>query len=233
VIQPPLTLLLDRLEDVYGQLRAPHPTQAVDLLLWDNVAYLVDDTKRRAAFDALVATLGRDPIAILAAEDARLLAVVGGMRPQDRVARLRRVAELALDLDLVPDPGVVLRQDLPIARRVLRRFPGIGEPGADRILLFCRYHLVLALDSNALRVLVRLGIGRDSANYRRSYRSAQAGAEAQLPRQFDALIRASLLLRHHGQTTCRRSEPRCGGCPLQPYCPTGRSCTGREHQGCA
>jgi endonuclease III len=217
----PLPLFLDRLEAEYGPLEPSFPTDAVGLLLWENVAYLVDDSRRGDAFDALVASVGRQPADILAARDADLLAVVAGMRPGDRVARLRRVAELAMDLDLFPDPAPVLRQPLAQARRLLRRFPGTGDPGADRILLFGHHHNVLALDSNALRVLVRLGIGHDSDNYQRSYRSAQSAAQAMLAPDGASLIRASLLLRRHGQELCRRSQPRCPVCPLRLRCPTG------------
>jgi endonuclease III len=218
---PALPRLLDDLEAEYGPLQPRHPTDAVGLLLWENVAYLVDDTRRGAAFEALAATVGRDPADILAAPEADLRAVVVGMRPEDRVARLRRVAELALERDLWPDPGPALGQPLAQARRLLRSFPGTGEPGADRILLFGRHHDVLALDSNALRVLLRLGIGEDSDNYQRSYRSAQAAAQGLLAAEGEQLIRAHLLLRRHGQEMCRRSEPHCPICPLRSRCPTG------------
>ena len=125
------------------------------------------------------------------------------------------------ELGLAPDPGPSLGRPLPEARRLLRRFPGTGEPGADRILLFGHHHNVLALDSNALRVLLRLGIGEDSDNYQRSYRSAQAAAQGLLAPEGAQLIRANLLLRHHGQELCRRSEPHCPICPLQSRCRTG------------
>jgi endonuclease III len=218
---PALPRLLDELEAEYGALRPPHPTDAVGLLLWENIAYLVDDARRGAAFDALGATVGHQPEDILAAPDVDLRAVVVGMRPQDRVARLRRVAELAVALHLTPDPGPALGRPLAEARRLLRRFPGTGEPGADRILLFGHHHNVLALDSNALRVLLRLGIGEDSDNYQRSYRTAQAAAQDLLAPDGAQLIRANLLLRHHGQELCRRSGPHCPVCPLQSRCPTG------------
>ncbi len=215
--------LLDELEAEYGPLRPRHPTDAVGLLLWENVAYLVDDTPApRRLRRPGGARAGTDhPPDTLAAPDADLRAVVVGMRPEDRVARLRRVAELALELDLWPDPAPALRQPLAPARRLLRSFPGTGEPGADRILLFGHHHDVLALDSNALRVLLRLGIGQDSDNYQRSYRAAQAAAEALLAPDGAQLIRAHLLLRRHGQELCRRSEPHCAICPLQSRCRTG------------
>ena len=38
---------------------------------------------------------------------------------------------------------------------ILKRFPGIGDPGADKILLCSRGAATLAPESNALRVLLR------------------------------------------------------------------------------
>src|SRR2546422_8413212 len=46
------------------------------------------------------------------------------------------------------------------ANQLLQRFPGIGEPGADKILLFAGGQVSLGPDSNALRVLYRLGFGK-------------------------------------------------------------------------
>jgi hypothetical protein len=118
-----LAALLNHLEAEYGVLEPAHPTGAVALLLWENVAYLVDDSRRAAAFGALEATVGVDPVAILAAPDAVLLAVVAGMRPGERVSRLRRVAELALARDLVqlapsaPWPRAVPPFRAPVAPR--------------------------------------------------------------------------------------------------------------------
>ena len=47
------------------------------------------------------------------------------------------------------------------ARRALKRFPGIADPGADKLLLFAGVTPYLALDSNGLRVLLRLGYGEE------------------------------------------------------------------------
>jgi hypothetical protein len=51
------------------------------------------------------------------------------------------------------------------ARRALQKFPGIGAPGADKILLFTKTHALPALDSNGLRVLVRLGLAKEAKSY--------------------------------------------------------------------
>jgi endonuclease III len=210
--------VLDALESEYGPAPAPPVSDAVGLLLWENVAYLVDDGRRDAALAALDREVGLAPDAILGAPPAVLRAVVAGMRPDERVERLRKVAALALT-HLLPEVDQVLSLPLADARRVLRRFPGIGNPSAERILLLTRHHPVLALDSNGLRVLLRLGIGTEAVAYDQSYRSAQAAAQAQLPADIDALIRAHLLLRHHGRRRCRRTAPACPGCPALPWCP--------------
>jgi len=79
------------------------------------------------------------------------------------------------------------------------------------------------MDSNVLRVLQRLGYGREEKSYAASYRSTREAAAPELPKDFDGLIEAYLLLRRHGQELCRRSHPRCEVCPLRERCAYARS----------
>ena len=102
--------------------------------------------------------------------------------------------------------------------KLFLKFPGIGEPGTDKILLFCRALPVLALESNGLRVLLRLGFGKEDPNYAKSYRSAQEAVKKELNTDFGWLIRAHQLLRQHGQEICKRTRPICGECPLAKCC---------------
>ena len=53
------------------------------------------------------------------------------------------------------------------------QFPMIGEPGAEKILLFCGLLNVLALESNGLRVLTRLGCGEERKELCRGYKSVR------------------------------------------------------------
>ncbi|MBV8432610.1 MAG: hypothetical protein JO244_15710 [Solirubrobacterales bacterium] len=146
--------------------------------------------------------VGLAPEQILAAPDAVLRDVVAGARPAERVGRLRRCAELA------------------IAGAPWRAYPGIGQPGADRIDLFTGARAVLALDANGLRVLTRLGYGSPARSYATSYRQAQAAASARLPAQVATLQRAYQLLRRHGQAVCRRRDPACSSCAIAADCPS-------------
>jgi endonuclease III len=209
---------LDRLEARYGKQLAPPTTDPFELILWENVAYLADDPTRLSAFHMLQNRVGTRPDDILAAHPESLLQVArAGIIPEQTVEKLRAAAQLARD-EADGDLGLVHSLPLARARRLLRRFPGLGEPGADKILLFSRTQPVFALDSNGLRTLLRRGYGREAKNYAATYRSVIAAIEGELPRGVEGLIRAYLLLRRHGQELCRRTSPVCEACPLAPDC---------------
>jgi len=215
---------LAALRRYYGTPRRPVSQEPFPLILWEQVAYLVPDTQRHAAYAALRSQVGLTPRAILRAKAATLRAITrrgGAIAAPARAARLRRSAEIVVgrwDGDL----RTALKLPEAQARGALAQFPMIGEPGADKILAFTRTVRVLALDSNALRVLQRLGLVPEAKDYRTAYRKAQAVLSLQLPATYPALIAAAQLLRQHGQTLCRRSAPDCPRCPLRPDCPAGR-----------
>ena len=197
-----LPALLDQLERSAGSADPVPSTDGWELVLAENVAYLVDDQRRWRALAELKRRVGLAPEQILAASGQTLRGVVAGARPAERAERLRQCAELA------------------IAGAPWRQYPGIGQPGLDRIDLFTGSRAVLALDANALRVLSRLGYGQPGRSYAVSYRQAQAAASARLPATVPAFQRAAQLLRRHGQTVCRRRDPACHDCPIVGDCPS-------------
>jgi endonuclease-3 len=218
---------LQRLLATLGDHQGPQEPPSRDpwhLILWENVAYLAGDDARAAAFAALREATGLDPDSIgNCPEPVLRSAAAAGRMPGNQVRKLRECAAL---FRTVGDPRKLAKLPLPEARKGLQEFPGIGEPGADKLMAFAGRQDVLALESNGLRVLLRLGYGSESKNYARSYRSAQAAAMAELPghgpAHREALVQAHLSLRAHGQQLCRRTAPQCGDCPLKADCP-GRS----------
>jgi len=198
-----------------------YPVDPLELILWENVGYLVDDARRRALFDAFGEKIGFDAAGIAAADDAILmsLASAGGMRPDERVERWRRIAGIVLE-DCEGDLDRHLRA-LPVAkaRALLRRFPGIGEPGADKILLFADIAARPCLDSNGLRVLARLGFFDAGGSYAAAYRAAIEMMTVRGRDDRDWLVEAWLVLREHGKALCKRSAPLCWTCPLDEECP--------------
>lgn len=214
------------LQDVVGILaeyyRPPAvPSDPFELILWGNIGYLVDDERRRALFDEFAAAIGLDPIAILAASDEALLAIArkGGMRPGERVRRWREIAAIVVEACGGDLRGTLEALPLPRARALLRRFPAIGDPGADRILLLSGLAPRPALESNGVRTLARLGFSRELATWPAAYRDATQALGARGLADAAWLARASLLLREHGKALCRRGEPICIACPLEAGCP--------------
>ncbi|MGZ3377952.1 MAG: hypothetical protein ACXU8S_15265 [Phenylobacterium sp.] len=202
---------------------APVPIEPFRMILWENIGYLVDDPRRRERFDAFEDAIGLDPAAIAEASDAELLPLArrGGMRPEVRVERWRTIARIVLT-QAGGDLDAALRA-LPLARAraLLKTFPVIADPGADKILLYAGIALRPALESNGVRALARLGFFQEQASYDRSYRAAIAVLTEGGRPDGQWLIDAHQLFRELGKTTCRRGEPICAACPVDALCAHG------------
>jgi endonuclease-3 len=200
---------------------APIPTEPFQMILWENIGYLVDDERRRRLFDAFADEIGLSPGAIEAASDAALLAraKLGGMRPETRVQRWREIARLIRER-AGGDLAATLRA-LPLAkaRGLLKAFPVIADPGADKVLLFSGVAPRPALESNGLRVLIRLGYCAEQKSYDATYKAGIAVLAAAGLSDRAGLMDAYLLLREHGRTLCRRGQPLCTACLLSETCP--------------
>jgi endonuclease III len=208
-----------KLRALYGAPRPPISRDPFVLILYENIAYLASDEKRNEAFALLRCTAGLTPRSILAAPQNALVAAcrVGGIYPDVRAQRLRDTAELAasaFDGDLRGS----LRLPYAESKKALKRFPSIGDPGADKILLFCGAAATPAPDSNGLRVLTRLGYGTEVKSYAATYRSAVEAVAAETGSGGGKFIEAHQLLRRHGQEICRRTRPECERCPLRRSC---------------
>jgi endonuclease III len=219
--------LIDALQNNYGSPAPPLSTDPLDLIIWENIAYLANDQRRAEAFAKLKLSIGTTPEQILSAKQSSLAAIgKAGILPDVSAEKLLTIAKIAYE-DFAGDLAPVLKKPLPQAKKALKRFPGIGDPGAEKILLFTRSYPLMALESNGLRVLCRVGFAEEQKNYSATYRLVQDALRAQLPRDFDSLIRAHQLLRQHGQELCKRSKPKCTECPVRTSCVYNRSAASR------
>ena len=217
---PELKKLLARLGKRYGNPALPPAQGPFQLILWENACYLLPDERRAAVFDGLRTQVGLDPYRILQADRGLLLALAkqGGMQPETRVFRWLEIARITVD-QFGGSLDCILQEPYAKARRALKLFPAIGDPGAEKILLFCGVVQGLPLDSNGSRVLLRVGYGRASSrNYAAQYRSIQEAIADELPNGAGPLASAHLLLRQHGKEICRDKEPRCAECPIAHMC---------------
>jgi endonuclease III len=206
-----LTEFLAKIHKQYGDVELPEPRTPFALIVWENCAYLVDDERRAQTFANLRKQIGIAPEKLVAAGAKKIEAAIrdGGMQPPHRAAKVFESAQLGLDVT----------DEEWSDRKVLKRFPGIADPGADKVLLLCGFSDTPALDSNGLRVLERLHVVKPGQPYAAAYRAGvKALSEADVRGQ--EAVRVFALLRAHGRELCKRATPLCGACSLRRTCPS-------------
>ena len=213
-----LKAAVGRLASIYAPRQVPADPLA--LIVWENIGSLVDDERRSALFDEFQERIGLSASKIANAPNAILsdIARRGGINAQTRTERLRQIAAIAnaeCDGDLL---SFLRTQPLARARRLLKKFPAIGDPGADKILLFSGFAALPSVDSNGLRVLVRLGFCSEEKSYAQTYKSAMAVLSRQGKSDSGWFKRAYSAFREHGKALCKRAAPICEPCPLDRVC---------------
>jgi len=211
--------VLDRLEVFYGQQEPCWPVDPYEFLIWWHCGYPASDRTCTRGWDALKQQVGTKPRQILQAAEASLAAALkaGGMVPELRAMRIHEIA-LRVENEFGGDLRSGLKGPVNEVRKVLKRFPGIADAGADRILLFGHLKAIAAVPSNCTQVLVRIERGLERENYGVNYREAQSFIEDEVPEQFQPRMRAYLLVKQHGQSLCKRVKPKCDQCPLSKSC---------------
>lgn len=211
--------LLDKLEKFYGKQEPCWPVDPYQFIVWWHCGYPPSDAACTKGWNQLKSQVGIEPHNLLAATRRKLAAALrpGGMIPELRASRLREIAKRVRD-KLGGDLRATLAGPISEARKTLKKFPGIADPGADRILLFAAIEPIAAVPSNATQVLVRIRHGREPKNYGVDYREAQQAIAMEVAATFEARMRAYLLVKHHGQEICKRTKPKCGECPVSSNC---------------
>jgi endonuclease III len=225
-----LTQILDLLEELYGPQKLAGPTDPYEMIVFLNCGYPASDAKCTKGFDVLKREVGVQKKKLLAAPKAKLAKLMrpSVIMPDVCAERLKEIAgkvEKELDGDLTAvlqkrmrevkdQPGKSLRA----AKKVLQEFPTIGEPSAEKILLFSGLAPVAAVPSAFVDVPIRLFRGEPGKNYAADYREAREILDVGLPKTLEARQRAYLLLKKHGQEICKRSKPKCEVCPLTAQC---------------
>jgi endonuclease III len=217
---PRLSQILDALEAFHGAQAPAWPTDPDLFLVWWHCGYPPSEERCSKGWEALDRAVGAAPDNVLSATPRRLARALraGGMVPELRAGRLKGIARKIRD-EYGGNLRAALGQfSLAESRATLKRFPGIGDPGADRILLFAGVAPVAAVPSSCPHVPLRIAAGCEPARYPAAYREAQQILQAQVPDTLEARRRAYLLLQVHGRQVCKRTNPKCGSCPVADAC---------------
>ncbi len=222
--------VLETLEEYYGKQVAVGPSDPYEMILFINCGYPATDASCAKGYEALMQEVGTTPAEILAAPKSKLakLMRLGGIVPELRAERLKTIARIVSEEfggDLKWSLEKLLREEMKgagkgirSAKKALKEFPVIGEPGADKILLFAGLVPIAAVPSACVGVPQRILFGAEDKNYAAGYRAAQEAMTAELPEKFDVRQRAYLLLKRHGAEICKRTKPKCEICPVSGMC---------------
>lgn len=216
---PTIPRLLDRLEKFYGRQEPGFPVDPYEFLVWWYCGYPASDRACGKGWEQLTNRVGVQPEQLLKATPAKLAAALaaGGLFPDLRAERLKETALRTLN-EFGGDLRALLTGPISQARKTLKSFHSIADPGADRILLFAGIAPIAAVPSNCVHVLIRILRGKEAQNYSANYREAQRLIAAAVPETLEARTRAYLLLKQHGQTLCKGTRPKCEACPLASKC---------------
>jgi endonuclease-3 len=228
--RPGLSSILDALEKHYGEQSAVGPSEPYEMILFVNCGYPATDASCSRGYEQLKREVGTTPERILAARKAKLakLMRLGGIVPELRAERLKTIARIVSELfggdlkwalsKMIEDETMPVDKRIRRVKRALKEFPVIGEPGADKILLFAGLAPVAAVPSACPGVPQRILFGAEDKNYGAGYRAAQEAMSRELPETFDARRTAYLLLKRHGAELCKRAKPKCEACPVSCTC---------------
>lgn len=204
---PKLAEILDSLEKRYGAQKLAGPNNPYEMILFVNCGYPATDLSCTKGYEPSKAEVGTKPDQILKAPSAIIAKLTkdAGMFPELRAERLKLIARIANenfggDLNwalarMMKDEKTPAAKRLTQVESALKEFPCIGEPTADKILLFACLSPVAAVPSAQTGVPQRIFFGTEDKNYGKGYRAAQEFMTAELPQDFAVRRRAYLLLK--------------------------------------
>ena len=144
----PISGLLKVLESFYGRQEPSWPTDPYLFLVWWHCGYPASDTACAKGWQSLTREIGVEPDDLLEVSPANLGRALrpGGMVPELRAMRLKEIAARVKD-EYAGDLRSALVGPIAQVRKLLKKFPNIADPGADRILLFGSVAPVAAVPS--------------------------------------------------------------------------------------
>jgi endonuclease III len=151
--------ILEALEQTYGPQKLAGPTNPYEMIVFLNCGYPASDAKSAKGFDALKREVGVHPAELLAVSKANLAKLMrpSVILPKVCAERLKEIAgrvmgEFGGDLTAalekrLPEANSQPEKGLKAAKKALQEFPTIGEPNAEKILLFSGLAPVAAVPS--------------------------------------------------------------------------------------
>jgi endonuclease III related protein len=175
---------------------------------WKNVERAIENVRNAGAMNA------RALYALSERELAELIRPAGYFQVKAR--RLKNLLRLVVE-EFDGSLEAMFRSDLSALREQLLGVSGIGPETADAILLYAGNLPSFVADTYTHRILARHGW----INYDADYHDIKDYFESRLPQDSQLYNEYHALLVRLGKNYCRRTLPKCEGCPLAELLPPG------------
>ncbi|MBQ9400065.1 MAG: endonuclease III [Bacteroidales bacterium] len=204
--------LAGRFEGILGYFQEHMPSAQTELVYHDPFQLLVavilsaqcTDKRVNMTTPALFARFP-DAASMAQASPEEILPLIKSISyPNSKAAHLAGMAR-----KLVSDFG----GEVPSGTAELMTLPGVGRKTANVMASVVWNEPVIAVDTHVFRVSRRLGLSRG-----RTPEAVEKDLERHTPAELRPICHHWLIL--HGRYTCTAKSPKCGDCPLRPWCRT-------------
>lgn len=204
--------LAGRFEGILGYFQEHMPSAQTELVYHDPFQLLVavilsaqcTDKRVNMTTPALFARFP-DAASMAKASPEEILPLIKSISyPNSKAAHLAGMAR-----KLVSDFG----GEVPSGTDELMTLPGVGRKTANVMASVVWNEPVIAVDTHVFRVSRRLGLSRG-----RTPEAVEKDLERHTPAELRPICHHWLIL--HGRYTCTAKSPKCGDCPLRPWCRT-------------
>lgn len=212
----------EALKDAYGP---PRPPFLADPLAQLVLAMLGGQTKGEVSLRAFHALRRRYPTweALRDAPGDEVFSLIRDVtHPEKKFASIPAALRQITRHAGRPDISFLSGWPDEAARAWLMRLPGVGPKASAAALNFSTLRRrTLVVDTHHLRVARRLGLVPEGMSLPAAYRRL----ERQVPDCWSAadVDDHHMLMKQHGQRTCRPAVPDCAACRLAPLCTSARA----------
>jgi endonuclease-3 related protein len=155
------------------------------------------------------------PVAIETVPSARLARLIRSSGYFRQKTKTLKAFVRFLRMEHVGSLRKMFRTPTALLRAQLLAIHGIGRETADSILLYAGNHPVFVVDAYARRILERHHL----VHAKHSYEQLREFFEQRLPKDVSLYNEFHALIVRAGKEHCRKRNPRCSECPLQPLLP--------------
>jgi endonuclease-3 len=209
-----LRAIVRRLEKRYGALETPRSLDVLDELILTVLSQHTSDLNSERAFGLLRRAYPTWEAAVAAPWQEVADVIRPGGLANTKARRIQAILREVLEREGRFDLERLSEGGDEQVREYLASLPGVGPKTVAVVMGFALGRETIPVDTHVHRVATRLGLVPKTSAER-----AQRLLEEQVPDELKTPLHVGLI--RHGRETCRAPIPRCEGCVVFEFCPSG------------